>query len=206
MWFDNRLKVNAALYYIDWKNMQVALVRSSDGRPYVGNIGRARSYGLELEMDARPIDNLGVGLNLTLQKANVTELTSEQALISGATQGASLSSPESKVGGYIEYNWSVGNLGGMYARIDVQYVGSYTNTFPNSPGSTNSNAFYKIVPSYENANFSLGWTRDSIRTTLYVENLFDDDTPIFINAANFSTGTNMTLRPRTVGVRLGLTY
>ena len=57
-------------------------------RRVVGNIGKARSYGLELEMDARPIDPLGVGLNLTLQKANVTALTAEQALISGAVPGA----------------------------------------------------------------------------------------------------------------------
>jgi len=205
-WFDRRLRANLAAYYIDWKDMQIPLVRSSDQAPYVGNIGKARSIGLEGELEGRPTENLTLGLNFTIQEAKVTELTALQALISGAEKGSPLASPKFKAGLFAKYEWTLGEAGDLYARIDAQHLGSYPNAFPNTPGVGTPNATYATIPSYEKVDVSLGWSRDSLGATLYVDNLLDNDTPIYINPANFSFNRYATLRPRTVGLRLSWQY
>ena len=202
MWFGGRLQADAALYYIDWSNMQVALVRSSDSVPFVGNIGAARSIGFEGELETRPLENLQVGLSVTLNNSEVTSLTAEQALISGAVKGASLASPDVKIGSTAQYDWDIGKLGALYARADVQYVGSYPNGFPNTPGTAIRSTTYAVVPSYENVNLAVGWLKNNFTVSLYAQNVMDNQTPIFIDAASYSVDRYVTLRPRTIGIRL----
>jgi hypothetical protein len=85
-------------------------------------------------------------------------------------------------------------------------VGSYPNSFPNAPATGLPNPTYAIVPSYHNVNMQVGFDRANFGASLYVENLLDNQTPIFIDAANYSHNQYATLRPRTIGIRLGYKY
>ena len=133
-------------------------------------------------------------------------MTAEEALISGAVVGAKLASPKFKAGAYAKYSWALANGSDLYARIDAQYVGEYVNTFPRTAGIDSPNAAFAMIPSYENINVSTGWTKGNLKAALYVENLTNNQSPIFIDAANYSLNRYGTLRPRTVGVRLGWKY
>jgi len=53
---------------------------------------------------------------------------------------------------------------------------------------------------------SIGWTRGAYTVVGDADNLTDTTTPICINPANFSFNRYATLRPLTVGVRLGARY
>ena len=203
IWLDGRLRTTLAAYYIDWGPMQVPLVRSSDATPYVGTVGKARSIGLEAEVDALINEHLEGGFNATIQSAEVTELTATESLISGAVVGAKLASPEFKAGAYAKYGWTLADGSDLYARIDAQHVGSYVNTFPNTAGAKIPNAAFAEIPAYQNVNVSVGWAKGNLKAVLYAENLGNNQSPIFIDAANYSLNRYGTLRPRTVGVRLG---
>ncbi|MEY4255757.1 MAG: hypothetical protein RLZZ141_984 [Pseudomonadota bacterium] len=203
VWLDGRLRTTVAAYYIDWGPMQVPLVRSSDATPYVGTVGKARSIGLEAEVDALINEHLEGGFNATIQSAEVTELTAAESLISGAIVGAKLASPEFKAGAYAKYGWTLADGSDLYARIDAQHVGSYVNTFPNTAGAKIPNAAFAKIPEYQNVNVSVGWAKGNLKAVLYAENLGNNQSPIFIDAANYSLNRYGTLRPRTVGVRLG---
>ncbi len=203
IWLDGRLRTTVAAYYIDWGPMQVPLVRSSDATPYVGTVGKARSVGLETEVDALINEHLEGGFNATIQSAEVTELTATESLISGAVVGAKLASPEFKAGAYAKYGWTLADGSDLYARIDAQHVGEYVNTFPNTAGAKIPNAAYAKIPAYQNVNVSLGWAKGNLKAVLYAENLGNNQSPIFIDAANYSLNRYGTLRPRTVGLRLG---
>jgi outer membrane receptor protein involved in Fe transport len=203
IWLDGRLRTTLAAYYIDWGPMQVPLVRSSDATPYVGTVGKARSIGLEAEVDALINEHLEGGFNATIQSAEVTELTATESLISGAVVGAKLASPEFKAGAYAKYGWTLADGSDLYARIDAQHVGSYVNTFPNTAGAKIPNAAFAEIPAYQNVNLSVGWAKGNLKAVLYAENLGNNQSPIFIDAANYSLNRYGTLRPRTVGVRLG---
>jgi len=200
-WLEGSLQSNLAAYYIDWSNMQVPLVRSSDQAPYLGNIGKARSIGLEGEIAARIFDGMDMGINFSLQQAKVVEISANEALISGALQDSRLASPEFKIGGYLKHSWNLGQLGELYARIDAHHVGSYPNSFPNTPGIGTPSSVYAKTPSYEKVDISLGWSREKFGAVLYVDNLLDSDEIIFINPVVISFNRFGTLRPRTIGVR-----
>ena len=206
LWLDDRLLANVAGYYIDWSPMQVPLTRASDSNPYVGLVGGSRSIGVEVEVEARITREFDVGVNLTLDDAKVTSLTASQALQSGAVMNAPLSTPKNKVGAFLKYQHQLGDLGELSYRVDFQHVGAYPNAFPNAPATGLPNPDYAIVPAYENLNMQLGFNRGNIGGSLYVENTLNNQTPIYIDAANYSFDRYATLRPRTIGVRFSYKY
>ena len=66
-WFDHRLTVDAAGFYIKWNNIQQEILLSC-GFQYTANAGAAVSKGGEMEIRARPIEPLEISLGLGLSK------------------------------------------------------------------------------------------------------------------------------------------
>ena len=62
-WLDRRLTFNGALYYIDWKDPQLASVTVNGAQPIIKNGDGARSKGVELSLDAKATNRLRVGLS-----------------------------------------------------------------------------------------------------------------------------------------------
>jgi iron complex outermembrane receptor protein len=50
-WFNKRVQLNAALFSVQWKNIQVRT--SADGRNFIDNAAKARSQGVELDLTAQ---------------------------------------------------------------------------------------------------------------------------------------------------------
>lgn len=54
-WLENKLETTVALFYIDWKDLQLnQQIPFSGGQYFIGNAGRANSKGLEVETKYRP--------------------------------------------------------------------------------------------------------------------------------------------------------
>lgn len=70
--FDQRLRLDAAVFYIDWDNIQVRLVRP-DNFTYGTNAGAARIQGLESSISFDFTPNFNWQTNLTLLNAELTE-------------------------------------------------------------------------------------------------------------------------------------
>ncbi len=71
-WFDNRLTVDAAAFYVDWKNIQQWILLGC-GFQYRANAGAATSKGGEIELNARPLQPLQVSLGIGYQNAKITQ-------------------------------------------------------------------------------------------------------------------------------------
>jgi len=71
-WFENRLMVDAAVFYIDWKNIQQNILLPC-GFQYRANAGAAFSRGGEIELRALPIDPLELTLGVGNQNARITQ-------------------------------------------------------------------------------------------------------------------------------------
>jgi GNAT superfamily N-acetyltransferase len=55
MWAGGRVSADAAVFLIDWNDLQMNLPNPEvPGQFYIANLGAARSSGLELELHARP--------------------------------------------------------------------------------------------------------------------------------------------------------
>ncbi len=70
-WFDHRLTLDAAAFYVDWKNIQ-QLILLGCGFQYRANAGAATSKGGEIELNARPIQPLQISAGIGYQNAKIS--------------------------------------------------------------------------------------------------------------------------------------
>jgi outer membrane receptor protein involved in Fe transport len=203
-WLDGRLTANAALYWIDWSNIQAQANRQSDSVQFATNIGAARSRGAEIELGFIPAPNAFIGVNAAYNDSKITKLSETEAAISGAVLGHRLSAPRLQGSVYASYGMELGNeTKGTFA-VNAQYVGPYNSSFPNTPGKpTVPLSTFGRTDGYVNTNISFTAKRRDLSAQLYVENLFDDHSVVYIHPEAFLVSRFGTLRPRTIGIRLG---
>lgn len=206
-WLNGKLTAHLAAYYIDWKNIQVQANRTSDSVQFATNIGAARSKGIEFEIAAVPATGLTIGLNGSVNSAKVTKLSAAEAAISGAVKGARLSSPRFQGSVFAQYWFNLAPELDAFTTANWQHVGSFPSSFPNVPGApTRVSPTYGKTNSYSNVNASFGVTKGNWTATAYVENLFDDHSITYIHPEAFLASRFGTMRPRTVGIRIGYEY
>lgn len=202
-----KLTANLAAYYIDWRNFQVQANRQSDSVQFATNVGRAASKGFEAEIILAPVKGIVLGLNGSLNDSKVTEITASEAVISGAVKGARLASPHVQGSLYGTYSYGVGQGATGFSSFQVQYVGSFPNGFPNTPGKpATPSGVYNFTDAYAYVNLQTGIKIGQFATTFYVENLGNSRAAVYIHPENFIYSRYATLRPRTFGVRIGYDF
>lgn len=70
--FDHLLSFDASVYYIDWKQIQVEL-ETALGQGYATNGAGAKSQGVDLAAQLRPVDGFEIGGWLSLNDAELTQ-------------------------------------------------------------------------------------------------------------------------------------
>lgn len=201
-WWENRMIVNVAAYYIEWSDIQIDAFRSSDSLGFVANAGEAISQGLEVELQVLPLESLELNFALTLQDASIDSISAEDSLRSGVVEGDSLpGSYDYKVSGSAQYSWYLAGGEEMYARVSAQYIDESKNGFSQLAGTGLANPYLRDNASYENVDASIGLLVGQWELTGYGENLTNNDDYI-VNLGGQTGGNSVTtLRPRTLGVR-----
>ena len=170
---------------------------------FATNIGGARSQGFEFEVLAMPVEGLTIGLNGSLNQAEVTSLTPEEAAISGAVLGVRLAGPRVQGSLFVNYNFDLTEAAEGNFSLAVQHVGSYPGSFPNVPGQPGVvSPTYDFTESYTVVNSTFALAFDRFTVGAYVENLFDDRSINYVHPEAFVASRYGTVRPRTVGLRL----
>lgn len=163
-----------------------------------------RSARDEFEIVAKPVNALTFGASGSVNNAKVTRVSASEAAISGAVVGARLASPHFQGSAFAQLNFKLGDNAPGFFNATIEHVGSYPNSFPYTPGEPGvPNPGYGFTDAYENVNLSLGAVFGKLSTTLYVENLLDDHSITYLHPEAILSSRVGTLRPRTVGIRLG---
>jgi len=192
-WLDNHVTVNADVYYIDWKDVQQTFALSC-GTEYTANFGDAASYGTELEIQAKPIQGWTVGLNAGTTHATLTDVVPNV----GATDGQHLlNTPAWTANLNTEYDWFLGEVQ-PFIRADYSLVGP-------SHGSYNVDDAAYNYPRYAITNGSTGFNHGNLSASLYVKNLFNDQTIIQRVSIELLEQAYVP-RPRTVGVQFSAKF
>ncbi len=173
-WFDRKLTVNLAAYYIDWKDPHVASVTTNGLQSITVNGGGAQTTGFEIALAARPTSRLSIHASYAYTDPKLTAFSpalidsrdSPTGFLDGEKGDRLPGSPK-----------NTGNLGIDYA---VPLSSSKTLTFGYN-ASGQSNVFTK-TGDRGNAYLLHGFVRHDISATLagetwsitaYCNNLFD---------------------------------
>ena len=156
--FENRLIVNAALFYMDIDNMQVT--EQIAGLPwiYITNAGTASSYGAELEVQAKITPHFTMTANFGYTNIEFDEYQDDSGDYSG-----------NKVPNAPEYTFALGGQyrtgNGFYAGVDLVGVGKTC--------SDRANAYERDA--YQLVNAKIGYEAENWDIYLYGKNIFDKD-------------------------------
>lgn len=160
--FGRVLTLNASLFWIDWKNIQLNINRE-DGFNGIATAGKARSRGFEVEALARLSRNARFGGQLTYTDAELRSLA--PGLVGFAIIGAQLPQvPNWSASGFGELGTDIGSEGRLTLRGDLQYQGKRTNILSAAPLSLND---------YVIANARISYERPAWTMSAFVNNLTD---------------------------------
>ena len=209
-WLDNSLQLNAALYYINWSDIQVDALRPSDQRNFIANAGDATAKGVELELVYLPSLNWEVRVSASVQDAEIDQISRINSVLSGAQVNDSLpGTPDYLLSGQVNYRWQTRSGLEMATYLNVQFVGESVNRFSNQPATGLPHPDFAINQAYENVDAGISIGRDQWDVTFYGENLSDNqDIILDTGAVALASGENhfITLKPRTIGMRLNYRF
>ncbi len=73
--FDRRLRIDADVFYIDWKKIQLQIRAPVSGYPYTDNAGTATSKGVEIQLVGKPTKSTEVGTSLAYTDAKLISVS-----------------------------------------------------------------------------------------------------------------------------------
>lgn len=194
--FDRKLIINAAAYYIDWKNIQT-LGTTSTLIPFLGNAGSASSKGVELEIQARPTRELSFSLSAAYTDAKYTQ----DSLLLGVKNGFRIPLvPRWSGSASVEYRRQISDAATGYVQLSGRYVeGSPVGYGTNSIGLTT--ASYAMGDAYIGVNIG-----DQFDLSFFAKNFTDKRAELNLGADDLTSLRVTVAQPRTIGVRVGVTF
>ncbi len=168
-WLEHRLRVNANVFFMRYKDKQEELSRPIDqgtGQETLFlNAAEAQIYGLEIDFAAIPMQGLTIAGSLGLLHAKYTDFKDP---LSGADISYLHLRRAPKVSGSLSasYEWTM--LAGTFGvHADYHHLSSYDNTFLNTPQGRNGSQ--NIVDA------TLSYQHGGTTVALYGRNLTEDD-------------------------------
>jgi iron complex outermembrane receptor protein len=203
---DGRVALSAALFYIDWDDIQTMSRTINGGNPIVVNGGSARSRGIEFSASARTNGPWSFVASYAYADA---ELTSDAPGIvdrMDAFAGDRLAgTPEHHGSFYANYYRML--PGGL--RLDLDYGLTFTSSVLTKVGQRNGG---EVLGGYTVHNASIGIGKDRWTAMLYADNLFDKfaetavrESSLMIRDINGIASRRYfrdVIRPRTFGIEL----
>jgi iron complex outermembrane recepter protein len=172
--WDGRFSYDAALYYIDWRNIQ--LILSVAGFAYNGNAGGAKSQGLEFNFDSHPFDRIRVAGWVVFSEAELTSYP-QSADLGGAYAVPGTTLPLASrfsTNLTLDYELPVAEQLKGFAGLGGTYLGQRWGGF-----SDCANAACTIplpreeLPAYAKFDLHAGLTYGTWKTTAYATNVLD---------------------------------
>lgn len=201
-WLDGSLTANVAVFYNDWRDLQVLTSQPADIGPLkitealILNAGRAYTRGLELELAAAPIEDLQTGFNLFVGDGEISK-GDPAGTIPDHTRIPQLADHSySAYAGYTATRWPI--LGFTPSlQFDTQFTGARTAAPPNS-------GIRYPLAEFQTYGVLFQFTSEHWETSFGVRNLTDVRPQLGANT--LEPKTLSIGRPRTWTVRMGFRF
>jgi outer membrane receptor protein involved in Fe transport len=206
VWREDTLSTNLAIYYMDWKNVQLSSV-GANGLALISNGGAATSKGVEFETQFVPIDHLTTRATLAYTDAKFVSVSPGVTAATGAAAGDSLPyTPQWAGSATADYVWPLANAAHVTLGATYRYQGSKMSDYPGDLLNTGIK-----IPAYSTGEIRTGLDWSRYKAQFRVSNLFNErgfdtvaDQRIFPNINPPAWAT--IIQPRTFILSLGATF
>jgi len=211
--FDQRLRVNADVYYYELKDQQLTIVGGINNTVALFNADKGEGYGFEADVEAAPADNLLLTGGLSY---NHTEIKDPVLLAPGCGGGCTVLDPpvyDTDGTTLLGYNISgnsfpnapewIANATARYS-VPVQFGEFYAFTDWAYKGDTNFFLYDSVEfgqKGYWEGGLKVGYKSDrGYDASVFVRNILDEDA--LTGAIDFNNLTGFVNEPRTYGVQI----
>lgn len=197
---DNRVALNISAFYIDWKNIQQDVVLPASGYDFETNVGRAKSYGFEIEGRLRATEQWVLTAAASWTRAVFAEDQPALGTVDGTTTGplnVSKGDPVQGVPRYsarlgFEYRFAPMAAGRAFVRGSGQWTGSSHGSFVRTSSDY-------IRPGYFNLDGAAGMTFDKWEFMVFAKNMLNER-KIIQRPSVQGVDEAFRVRPRTIGM------
>jgi iron complex outermembrane recepter protein len=196
---EHTLLLDASLYYIDWQNIQISLVNPQNGLGYNGNGSGAKSQGLELSGESRPLIGLTIAAWVTWSDAVLTQAFPENSAVFGASGDRLPYS--SRFSGNFSLRQDFPLTSGLRGFVggSVSYVGDREGEFT-------STAVRQDLPGYARTDLQMGAKYGFWTVNLFVNNLADKRGLLTGGLGSYPPFAFSYIQPRLVGLSVVKTF
>ena len=197
---DRKLSIDAALFYTQWKDIQIQT--SAAGFNFFVNGGKARSQGAEVTLRYAAFRGLNLGLNAGYTDAKLTTA----APAAGGVDGDRLPYVP-KLAGSLTADYSVPLSGDLTANIggSVNYIGNRRSDY--------SQRFAKRLDDYTTFDLRAGIGRGALTVSAFVRNLTDKRAINVVGASGLAPSNTAGqiygasyIQPRTIGAEAAIRF
>jgi outer membrane receptor protein involved in Fe transport len=195
--FDRTLSFDASAYYIDWKDIQLTVANAQGN--YFLNGSHAKSQGVELSVETRPLSGLTIASWVAFNEAELTEDFPDSATIFGESGDRLPGS--SRWSGNFSLTQNLPLPGGLSGSVGaaVSYVGDRAGGFKSGAEARQPN-----LPSYVRIDLLAKVALDSWMVNAFVNNLADKRGIFDVDPFDATTFTY--IQPRTVGISVSKSF
>ena len=180
MLLDDRLRLNASVYHIDWADIHLG-TRVGAGFPAIVNGDDASIDGIEVDLTALLSDALQLDVSVAKFDAELAQDTVTTPEIDGQKGDRLPGSADLQVFLALRYETEFANDIRWWARAAGSYSSDVTaylndNQFNQliDPPELSENRFFDRMPSYTVWNLATGLEKDRWGLYLHIDNLFDE--------------------------------
>ncbi len=190
-WFDSRLRLNTTAFFYDYKDLQVFTFTGA-GLQFIENASNAEVYGLEIEVQALPMEGLEISAGLGLMESEYIDFVRGSEDLSG---NQLIGSPGTQFNSVIQYTLPI-STGALVFRGNFTYTGKryYDETESGDIASDGSDI---------NLDLKISWVSDGDRyeVSVWGKNVTDEETIIdVVDVGLFGYQNVWYNTPRTYGV------
>jgi iron complex outermembrane receptor protein len=196
---EHKLSIDASVYYVDWRNIQIGLLSTQQGFGYTANAGKAKSEGVEFSVTARPLAGLEASAWVSYDDAVLTQSFPANSSNYGKAGDRLPSTPRVSGNLSIQQEFPVTDQIKAFVGGQASYIGDRLNIFVETPQRETFAGYAKIDL---HAGIRVGtWT-----TNIYVNNLANRLGIIGGGVENANPFAFYVITPRTVGASLVKTF
>lgn len=197
LWLDERVRLNANLFYLDWDDQQINVpqIPGDFTSDVVVNAGKSKIFGGEIELGVKPVAGLEIFASVGMAKTEFKEFDFVQNGVLLDLAGESFpQAPEWSAAAGADYR-----LGQWFIGGDLKYTGSTTSR------SLLEGADKDRLPVYTVLNLRTGYNAEHWTVTLWANNVTDEE--YFLYRFDQPSGHYAAVgRERVAGVTVDIMY